>query len=257
MNNLRAAVKLVTFLLLTVILIIPQCFCILFKLKNIHFIPVLYHSLLCSLLGISVQVNGQKNDAAGTIYVSNHLSYLDIIVLSTQLKASFIAKADVEKWPLFGILAKLSRTIFIQRTKVGIKSGSTAIKQRLQSGDRLILFPEGTSNNGREVLPFKSGFFEVLLQSEKCVHIQPLTLQLVSINEVNAHTQEDFDHYAWYGDMTLVPHLWAFFKLKSCDISITFHDPVEITNDITRKELAKKCEEAVSIPFKTLYDLAD
>jgi len=258
LKNLRATLKLAAFLLITFILIIPQFICILVKLKNVHVIPVLYHRLLCCLLGIKIQIEGHKNDEPGTIYVSNHLSYLDIIVLSTQLKASFIAKADVEKWPLFGVLAKLSRTIFIERTKAGLKSGSAAIEKRLKKGDQLILFPEGTSNNGREVLPFKSGFFEVLLlQADKNFSVQPLTIQLTSINGDDPRTQEDFDYYAWYGDMTLVPHLWRFFTLKSCEISISFHDRVQITTDITRKDLAKKCEEAVSIPFKTLYDLTD
>lgn len=250
MRTLRASIKLFAFIILTITLILPQIFWVLIAPNSAHAIPRLYHNILCWFLGIRIQTKGELLSSKGTVYVSNHISYLDIIIYFTRIRASFIAKSDVAKWPVFGFLAKISQTIFIERTKAGLKNGSKKIEMRLKQGRNLILFPEGTSTNGREVLPFKSGFFQVLLGSEYCKYIQPISIQLSTINDNKPREQQEYDHYAWYADMTLVPHLWKFFTLKSCGVLITYHEPIMITADMDRKLIAKKCEEAVSNSFK-------
>ena len=99
--------------------------------------------------------SGKPVEADPALYVVNHTGYLDIEILGAALEASFIAKADVADWPWFGWLAKLQRTVFIERTRAAAGGHRNAIVERFDQGDRLILFPEGTSSDGNHVLPFK------------------------------------------------------------------------------------------------------
>src|SRR6185437_1390398 len=108
---------------------------------------------------------------------SNHTGYLDISVLGSRLPASFIAKSEVARWPLFGWLAKLQRSVFVDRQVRSTAQQRDAIAERLAAKDALILFPEGTSNDGTFVLPFKSALFSVVFgKSETPVTVQPVSL---------------------------------------------------------------------------------
>jgi 1-acyl-sn-glycerol-3-phosphate acyltransferase len=93
------------------------------------------------------------------LYVANHVSYTDITVLGSVIPGSFIAKAEVADWPFFGWLAKLQRSVFVDRQVRSTVTQRDAVGERLASGDALILFPEGTSGDGNRVLPFKTALF--------------------------------------------------------------------------------------------------
>ena len=143
------------------------------------------------------------------LFACNHMSYSDIAILGSLLPASFVAKAEVANWPLFGLLAKLQRTVFIDRRATKATEQRDEMICRLEGGDSMILFPEGTSSDGNKVLPFKSALFGVA-QVEP--HGQPLLVQPVSL----AYTRLDGmpvgralrPYFAWYGAMTLVSHFW-------------------------------------------------
>jgi len=117
--------------------------------------PKFFHRRLARILGFNIRVVGQRRRGA-TLFVANHLSYIDIVILGACFRGSFISKAEVRQWPIFGWLAILQRTVFIRRERAAARKQAEEINARLEAGDSLMLFPEGTSSDGNGVLPFKS-----------------------------------------------------------------------------------------------------
>ena len=171
------------------------------------------------------------------------------------MKASFVAKSDVASWPLFGLLAKLQKTLFISRAPKDFKDVQSSIAQRLSRGDSLIIFPEGTSTNGQGVKPFKSSLFSLFTKTDdsqpsanatsdifdvSAVKIMPMTINVMRVEGLNVEDSPCLrDFYAWYGDMTLLPHLWALAHIVNMDVQIVFHkcNHEKAAND--RKALAR------------------
>ena len=109
-------------------------------------LPLWYHKQCCRILGFRIERTGTQSAANPTLYVANHSSYFDIMVLGSMIPGSFVAKAEVAQWPFFGWLAKLQRTIFVDRRGRKSVDQRDEMTERLRAGDDLILFPEGTSN---------------------------------------------------------------------------------------------------------------
>lgn len=208
-----------------------------------YVLPRLWHRACCAIFGLKFKVIGTPYSDGQVIYAGNHVSYLDISVIGSVLKASFIAKNDLAKWPLFGFLATLQQAAFIERSRQAAGKEKSALETYLAEGKNLILFPEGTSSDGTAILPFKSSFFSLAFSpaARPGIVVQPMTLRLE-----NAATREDRDLYAWYGDMTLEPHLWAFARSRGATVSLIFHPPLRVSDFRDRKELARACEAAVS-----------
>ncbi len=210
-------------------------------------VPRLYHRGLCRLLGIKVEVRGEAVQTRPVLFVSNHVSWLDILVLTSALPhAAYVAKQEVASWPLFGYLAKLHDTIFIERKARRTADHRDEMTERLANGGNLILFPEGTSHDGLRVLPFKSSFFSL---AEKKVGDQPLSVQPVAItfNRLNRLPvmRRNMAVYAWIGDQGLVEHLWKFLHAGPTNVVLEFLPPVTIGDFASRKEMAKHCREAI------------
>lgn len=124
--------------------------------------PHKVHRALCKSFNVHVKVFGKQLEEQPVLFVSNHVSWIDIIVLGGVVKGCFIAKDDMKRWPILGYLSSLQRTIFINREKrTEVAQQKEIIQQRLKNGDNLILFPEGTTSDGGKVLPFKSSLFSV------------------------------------------------------------------------------------------------
>jgi len=182
------------------------------------------------------------------LFAGNHLSYIDISTIGSVLSATFISKDDVKNWPLFGVLASISKTIFISRDRNAAVKCIADIKSSLDQGRSLILFPEGTSTNGVEVLPFKSSLFELFLNAdlkEKLI-IQPFTISIQRVDGRDVKTIQDHDYYAWHGDMTMIPHLWDLAQSKGVDILISLHKPLKASDYDNRKTFAFDCHNAVA-----------
>ena len=210
-------------------------------------LPRWYHRHTCRLLGIRIERLGQPSPAHPTLYVANHVSYLDIEVLGALLEVSFVAKAEVARWPFFAWLAKLQETVFVDRRGAQSARHRDEMGRRLEAGDDLVLFPEGTSGDGNAVLAFKSALFSV---AERRPQGQALTVQPVSI----AYTRLDglpLGRYlrpflAWYGDMELGSHLWHAISLGRVTVVVEFHEPVDLDQFGSRKALSDHCHEVVS-----------
>lgn len=252
MATLVAAFKFTQFIFWCALLIPPQAAVLLFtRGRAAYALPRLWHKMICRAFRIQVEVAGAPVTDRQALYVSNHVSYLDIPAISCVLPVSFVAKADVEGWPLFGLLAKLQQTVFISRSRQRLHEEKAAFEKILKSGRSLVIFPEGTSSDGAQVLAFKSSLFSVVPDgglSDSMV-VQPFTVELVGTDERKIITQKDRDNYAWYGDMTLMPHFWHFAKLRGAKVKLHFHAPVKVKEGENRKELARRCQELVAAPL--------
>ncbi len=246
-SPLRALVRLFAYGSFTLLLMPAQAFAVLFGLNFNRTLPIWYHERCCRIMGFRVEVRGEKSTAHPTLYACNHVSYLDIMVLGSLIEGSFVAKSEVARWPLFGWLARLQRSVFIERRGHKVAQHRDELNQRLDNDDDLILFAEGTSGDGNQVLPFKSALFSV---AERRPHDRALVVQPVSI----AYTRLDGvpmgrylrPLFAWYGDMELGSHLWQVAGLGWATVVVEFHPPVTIDAFGTRKKLSEYCQGQVA-----------
>lgn len=208
--------------------------------------PLWFHRRITRLFSLKVQRRGRQSRKAPTLYVANHVSYLDIEVLGSLIKGSFIAKREVRSWPIFGWLARLQRSVFVERRPQRTANARDEMCERLEDGDSLILFAEGTSSDGNRVLPFKSALFAV---AEIRPNGEELTVQPVSIaySHLDGLPMGRFlrPYFAWYGDMDLAGHMWEACGLGKVTVTVEFHPPVTLSELGSRKALAQHCQEAV------------
>ena len=252
MATLRAYAIVIVFLTVTLLLIPYQSFNLRFGRGAAKTFPWRYHRFMTKLFGIHIHTIGRSVIDEGVLVVANHTSWLDILIFSALGQVSFVAKSEVATWPLFSTLAKLQRTVFVERTRrqaTGVARDQ--IRERLLAGDSLVLFPEGTSNDGNQVLPFKSalmGAVEARVSDgkggERPVRVQPVSTAYVGLHGIPMG-RENRALYAWYGDMELVPHLWEALLTGPLDVIVEFHPPMDVDEAGGRKALAAKAEAIV------------
>ena len=187
------------------------------------------------ILGLQIETQGAMPSAG--LLISNHLSYLDIIVLSTLHPCVFVAKSEVARWPLFGWLARAAGTIFVDRQRRADAGRVAAEMQRAIQDDLVVvLFPEGTSSGGSDVLPFGSALLEPAIQLGR-----PLTAAAISYS-LGAGSVAD--EICYWRDMTFGPHLLHLLGLRGIAASLAFAPPQVATGN--RKELARELHRTVS-----------
>jgi len=210
-------------------------------------LPFAYHKLCCRIMGLKVRVVGKPATARPALFVSNHVSYLDIPVLGSVMPVAFVAKAEVAQWPVYGWLAKLQRTVFVDRRRKTTLQQRDSLHARLAAGDALVLFPEGTSNDGNRILPFRSALLSVAeaAAAERPLAIQPVSIAYTSVNGVPLGWGLR-PLVAWYGGMELGGHLWRFSRLGQVEVVVQFHEEIRMGDFPSRKELTRHCSEAVA-----------
>jgi 1-acyl-sn-glycerol-3-phosphate acyltransferase len=215
-------------------------------------IPMLWHQAVSRSLGVTSRLEGSPV-SGGVLYVSNHISWLDIPVLGSRIRGSFVAKAEVEGMGFVGHLADLQDTIYVDRARrhrAGEQAGE--IQARLGQGANVILFPEGTSNDGVHVLPFKTSLFSVVEgDALETVRIQPLTLAYTRLNGLPLTRQRLLD-IAWIGDMELGPHAFDLMKLGRIEARILCHEAVQRKDFADRKALARHCHAVIRAGYQSL-----
>lgn len=206
-----------------------------------------------AIIGYEVVVRGRPvEDGSPVLYVANHASYLDIIVLGSLLHAYFVAKSEVAGWAGFGFLARISRTVFIERSRGATAREKNGLLTRFDLGESLILFAEGTSNDGNQVMPFKSSFFSVA-EGEvrgpdglpRPVSVQPVSVAYTRLDGLPI-TRALRPFLAWYGDMTLAPHLIGALGMGRITVEVEFHPPVTVAEFGSRKGLSAHCHKVIS-----------
>lgn len=204
------------------------------------------HSWMCRALRIHIDTLGTP--AAGQVlYVANHISWSDIVVLGSRILGSFVAKAEVETWPIFGWLADLQRTIYVKReARHKASEQSNAIVERLREGANIILFPEGTSSEGNMVLPFKTSLFSITdTPGLEHLWIQPVTITYTHLNGLPM-LRAQRPNIAWIGDMDFGRHAYTILGIGRMRALIQYHAPVRRADFPDRKALARHCEKVIA-----------
>jgi 1-acyl-sn-glycerol-3-phosphate acyltransferase len=165
---------------------------------------------------LSLSPSVTSGDAAG-LTVSNHLSYLDILVYGAARPFLFVAKSEVRRWPLWGTLATLAGTIFVERERsLQVAEAGRQIEQGLRDGIPVLLFPEGTSSDGSSVLPFRPPLFDPAIRAGACVTAAAIRYH------TNLCAEEEV---AYWGDMVFLPHLFRTLCTRGLAAEISFDRP--------------------------------
>jgi 1-acyl-sn-glycerol-3-phosphate acyltransferase len=251
MGTFRAATILTGFFGLTVPLMPLQALFVRFSPRAARYFPHWYHRQVCKVLGVRLTIEGQVMSDRPVLLVSNHTSWLDIPVLSAVAPVSFIAKREVSRWPFVSALARLQRTVFVDRERRGAVGDTTnEIMARLAQGDTVVLFAEGTSSDGNRVLPFKTSLFGAAKPSAKGgTQTHDAVVQTLSIVYTRLHGvpfgRADRPLVGWYGDMEMQSHAWQLLKAGPLDVRIRIGDPIPLDSFVDRKDLARKSEDQV------------
>ena len=270
-NKWRGMAVLVSFFALTLPLMPVQAIFVKFFPGLARLFPHWYHRQVCRLIGVRLSVHGSIDRNRPVLLVANHTSWLDIPVLSAVAPLSFVAKREVGSWPFVSSLARLQRTVFVDRQRrLDVDKSTTEITRRLATGDTIVLFAEGTSSDGNRVMPFKTSLFasakppikkhldqtRVRAKTGQSQDRQSSTsdpvnavVQTLSIVYTKLHgipiSRADRAHIGWYGDMEMQSHAWDLLKAGPLDVDIRISAPVPLNEYSDRKVLARASETLV------------
>jgi 1-acyl-sn-glycerol-3-phosphate acyltransferase len=215
-----------------------------FRLPNLEKSYMIFHGGCCRLFNLRCEYEGELSTCQPTLYLCNHISYLDIFVLGKSVPGYFIAKSEVAGWPILGHLAKVQNTLFFERNSKKVRGQLGVMTEHFNKQRSLILFPEGTSTDGESVQPFKSSLLQSVEQSEAVVNIQPVTIAYTHYRD-KPMNREVRDQYAWYATMLFAPHFFNALGLGKAQVKITYHPPVLLADFTDRKSCAEYCQQQV------------
>ncbi len=213
------------------------------------FISSNYYRVLRGLLRIRVRVVGEPVRDRAVLFVSNHVSWADIIAIGSLAPIAYVAKSEVGSWPLVGATARMQRTVFVDRARRQQTGDAIAeIVARLASGTSVVLFAEGTSSDGNRVLPFRSALVGAVKEAgARAAHgvlIQPMSICYTALNGMPMGRQHR-PTVAWYGDLDFIPHIKALIGRGAIDAVVSYGDPVQADGSTDRKTMTKTLDGAV------------
>ncbi len=244
MRTIRAAIRFALFVASTLGLYAIWFVARLFFRDKIRWRQIIFGAWTKSF----VHISNMKIEVTGTppeppfFLVTNHLSYTDIAAIRAVVKGVFVAKKEVESWFLAGRICRDMGTIFIDRSnRRDIPRAGEQIVERLDCGEGVVVFPEGTSTKGEEVLPFNSSFLEFAARGGLSVSYASITYRTPP-GETPAHLAA-----CWWEDISFFAHLWRLFKVREYTAIINFGDKPIMNSD--RKALANELHERVKQSF--------
>lgn len=252
-SRLRGSLRLTAFLLVTAGLIPLYLLAWLLGERTRFILRRLWSVSVRWVLGIRIARTGEPFRACPTVYVANHVSYLDILCLGSFLDGTFIAKSEVAGWPFFGHLARLVGTMFVRRHWRQALIQRDLLAGRLRNGESFILFGEGTSTNGLDVKPFKTSLLSVAEPwvLDRPVAVQPVSLIYLKMKDGTLVDQSNTDLYAWWGAADLVGHLWRMMCLEGVLVEVHFGTPVLSWAVSSRKVLGRDLRAEVLHTMRT------
>jgi 1-acyl-sn-glycerol-3-phosphate acyltransferase len=212
-------------------------------------IGVRYYRALCAVLRIRVRVVGAPVRDRAVLFVSNHVSWADILVIGSITPIAYVSKSEIANWPLVGTAAKSQRTVFVDRSRRQQTGDAVSeIVSRLAGGTSVVLFAEGTSSDGNRVLPFRSALVgavrEAGARAEDGILIQPMSICYTGLNGIPMGRQHR-PTVAWYGDLDFMPHIKEFIERGAVDAVVSYGQPFAADGSTDRKAMTRSLEGAV------------
>jgi 1-acyl-sn-glycerol-3-phosphate acyltransferase len=243
MTWLRLGTAAIVIALASLVLLPLQCLSLYFDWSLRRYLPRIWHRIVCFWFGIRIHVHGGLESRRPLMLASNHSSWMDILVLSAIADVAFIAKSEVRDWPIFGLFARLQKSVFIEREQKR-KTGDQVneIADRMAGGEIMVLFPEGTTSDGNRLLDVKSSLFGAAAAAlpkapEGIVYVQPVAVGYTRVYGVPMGR-----YYrpvaAWPGDIELLPHLKGILACGAIDVDVCFGEAVEYRADTNRKQVS-------------------
>jgi len=247
-TRILIGLRLALLALVSLVLAPLQLLALRLNLPLLHQTPMWFHRALLRLFNVRVVARGRPPGEAATLVVANHVSWLDIPVIGSLHPLSFIAKSEVEGWPVVGHLARLQRSVFIDRQRRRATAEvNDALAHRLVKGEVIVLFAEGTTSDGNRLLPFRSSLVGAAQAALMHDGVERVFLQPLAITYTRRHgmpvTRRDRPFVAWYGDMDLAPHLKLFVQGIPLDVVVTWGEPIPFNG--SRKGATALAEAAV------------
>lgn len=245
----RALFVAIIFFTMTPLLIAAQWLLVKLGLSGWGVIAVNYYRALCTVLRIRVRVVGEPVRDRAVLFVSNHVSWADILAIGSITPIAYVSKSEIAGWPMVGPAAKAQRTVFVDRSRRHQTGDAIAeIVKRLASGTSVVLFAEGTSSDGNRVLPFRSALVgavkEASARAESGILIQPMSICYTGLNGIPMGRQHR-PTVAWYGDLDFMPHIKAFIARGAVDAVVSYGEPVAADGSADRKAMTRSLEGAV------------
>ena len=249
-GRIRLAVALVCVVVSTLVLVPLQLIAMKTGFWSEWRVLRLWHRANCRALGFRIHQHGEPTAKRPLVVAANHISWTDISVIGARCDVAFIAKADMAAWPVMGWLARLQRTIFIERERRRTSGAQASeIARRLAAGEAIVLFAEGTTGDGNTILPFKSTLFgaATMAISEGAVdkvYIQPMTIAYTRVQGMPMG-RRGRPLAAWIGDTELAPHAAALLSEGAVDVELHFGEAMEFSAGDSRKEATRRAEAEV------------
>ena len=252
---LLAALKLILFVIVlavyfitTLPLLIPFYFRPSPTRVALNYLVHIYSRFVLFFLNVKVNWN-LKSDLPrdGKLIVCNHLSYLDILILSSRIPSSFVTSTEMKETFGLGQICILAGCVFVNRkNKKNIHSEVKEITEALKEKINVIIFPEATSTNGEEVLRFRRPLFQSALDAKQ--NVSPITINYKKLNNEKV-TRSNRDQIFWYGDMTFFSHFWKFLKIQKTVVEVTIEAEIPTTQHPDTISISSKSFEII----KNLY----
>lgn len=203
--------------------------------------------LACRIVGLRIRVvspdgtDGYRPKQA--LYVANHISYLDALILHSFLPARFVTSQEFAETPFLGGICRAGGCLFVERRyPMRVGRDISTLVENFHAGHSVVLFPEGTTSNGCEMLPFKSSLFAAADQTR--VPVVPITINFTAANR-KPITPCERDSIAWYGDTGFLPHLWSLMQLSHIEVVVRIHDALPKLGPRSRKRYAQESRGAI------------
>lgn len=248
---IRAYTRLIAIALWLAVCLPPGWVC--YRLKKeqaLRTITMWFYHGVCHIIGLRVVVEGALDTRRPLLLVSNHISYMDIIALGSVFPVLFTPKSEIAGWPLIGFLSRVIGVVFIDRRVSQTAANLSALREALAEGKTVSLFAEGTTSDGKRMLPFRSAYFRL---AEEPIHgrallIQPTTLIYTHINGLPLDTAQT-PLVAWYGDMELASHALKLLIQRTVTVKIILHEAFAVEPQTSRKAISEQCHKTIETAF--------
>jgi 1-acyl-sn-glycerol-3-phosphate acyltransferase len=253
LRKVRAWDRVILIILWTLISMVVQALMLVLPGRGKVVFPKVYWQTFAWLLGMHIRQIGTpaaRVDGRPVVFVANHSSWLDVAVIGARLETCFVSKDAVQDWPGVNLVAILGRTAYVTRQRAATGRESDVIRQRLDQGDNLILFPEGTTDDGTRVLPFRSSFLSVA-EGDAPPIVQPVSIVYdrmagLPVGRMNRPV------FAYYGDMNIGSHFWRLIRSHAFGVTLLLHPPIDPRDYADRKSLTRALESIIADSAATL-----